>query len=323
MRQGISGLDAIPGQDLLIVANDRGYLAGIKRYALPIVSILDPNALFPATPIMIKGAEALPDKNIRRWDAESVKCRQDQSTGVICIVVSAKNHQAILISAASPDDTRRGNFKLSCVMDFKIKDDIKSKESSSYQVFESVEWFESLYPSNVELPYSNIPLSLVMIGLNPENIIDGKPIFQQFRLDIPPSCEHGSHQVVYLKELPSLSIDLCRYVPHSGCSFPRLSGMASVGKNTLYLFTHENTSETILLNLTVESNKFQSQTHSVKFDVLTSDSLGLEPNTNVKIEGVTCLNGKLWFGLDPDGPGGGVFTANNELSAKYCGKTFR
>ena len=49
LRQDISGMDVIPGQDLLIVANDRGYLTGIMRYARPIVSILDPNALLPAT----------------------------------------------------------------------------------------------------------------------------------------------------------------------------------------------------------------------------------------------------------------------------------
>ena len=323
LRQDISGMDVIPGQDLLIVANDRGYLTGIMRYARPIVSILDPNALLPATPIMIKGTEALLDKNIRRWDAEAVKCRQDQLTGIICIVVSEKNHQAILISAPSPEDTKKGNFKLSCVMDFKIKDDINDKEYSSQQLFESVKWFENIYPSNVDLANSIKPLSIVMIGQDPENITDGKTKFQKYRLDIPPYCEHGSHQVVYLKKLPSLSIDLCRYVPHSGCSTPHLSEITSVGENTtLYLFTRKKLSETILLSLTIESNKFHSQTHSVKFDVLASGSLGLAPNINVKIEGVTCLNGKLWFGLDPDGSGGGVFTANNELSAKYCSEIF-
>lgn len=320
LRQDISGMDTLPGQDLLIAVNDRGYLAGIKRYVRPIASILDPNALLlPATPIMLKGTEAIPNSD-HRWDAEAVKCLQDQSAGIVCIVVSGKNHQAILISATSLDDARKGDFQLSCVMDFRIKDDTSDKENSSQHNFESVEWVENFYSSNVDQPRSNIPLSIVMIDLNPVNVINGRASFQKFRLDIPSSCGQGTHQVAYLKALPPFSIDLCSLINNTDCSFPNLSGIKYIGKDMLFLFTKDKTAATVLVSLPIGANKFLSQYNSVKFDVFTNESFGLDPEVNLKLEGVTCLKGQLWFGLDQDGPGGGVFPASHELSANFCGE---
>ncbi len=52
------------------------------------------------------------------------------------------------------------------------KDDINGKKYSSKQEFESVEWIENIHPSNIELSYPNILLSLVKISLISENFQD-------------------------------------------------------------------------------------------------------------------------------------------------------
>lgn len=304
VRLDVSGVESLPGTDFLLAANDHGHLKGAPAFFLPSLVLVDLEHYPHITHMYLDAADQI-EVSHKKWDAESIRCQVRASGEVLCFMVSGRLRELVWMTAPSVSSVKQGHFTIRGNMDIGARLSIPEKQEIEAIVFMN---------SPAE------PVRLLLVGRYPkEKVIGSQPAYPEYMLTF--SDDHASPEAVSGNLSAMLPMGICRSADGKEDYGNRVSDLGRIGntQKAILICTAEIAEFSYLVPVRFTASGIVADTDVKAMRVEKSDFDGHAPH-NLKLEGVTCLQGNVVVSIDSDSYEGGVYRLGKKFS-HLCQRT--
>jgi uncharacterized membrane protein YdjX (TVP38/TMEM64 family) len=304
IRLDVSGVESLPGADFLLAANDHGHLKGAPAFFLPSLVLVDLEHYPHITHMYLDPTDQI-DVTHKKWDAESIRCQVRSSGEVLCFMVSGRLRELVWMTAPSVSSVKQGHFTIRGNMDIGAKLSMRDTQEIEAIVFMN---------SPAE------PVRLLLVGRYPKEMMSGRvPAYPEYILAF--SGDTASPDAVSGSLSALLPMGICQSADGKEDYGNRISDLGRLGntQKAILVCTAEKAESSYLVPVHFTQSGIVADADAIAMRVEKSDFDGHAPH-NLKLEGVTCLQGNVVVSIDSDSYEGGVYRLGNKFSP-LCQRT--
>jgi len=314
-----SGLDVIPGTNLLIVLSDRGGVtAQSGKFWLHLLAVGDVLKPVPLQ-LTVSDAALMGDYKLgSKWDGEAIRCRQliDQAIG--CVGVSGSRDHIFWIEAVNTEAAKQGQFTLfrSFRLSHMIAPVFPHKPNNPYEI-EALAFLQTTADQ----------VRVLLLSRGPIERFDGSGHYAQYELTfqrqapVPvfPEAKNTGYNIRKTGRLEAAVCPVGKRFAYEFDHYMRLTELYRQANSQVgfIICSSEKAGQSVnLIPVRFLSDRIEVDETQATV-VIGRQHVQHIPPYSLKIEGFSCLNHQPWVAIDSDGWFGGVF-ALKATQNKLC-----